>query len=155
MVSTTERLPPPVVTAPAGGPPRDAPSWFAQHRGLVIGVSLAAVVLLAAVIWAVIAMVNNPAQTETIRDIFIVFMALEALVIGVALIVLVVQVALLTNLLRNEVKPILDSTQETARTLRGTATFISQNVVDPVIKVHASVAAVKSALDLLRPNHRS
>jgi hypothetical protein len=69
--------------------------------------------------------------------------------------VLVVQVALLTNLLRNEVKPILDSTQETARTLRGTATFISQNVVDPVIKVHASVAAVKSALDLLRPNHRS
>jgi hypothetical protein len=82
-------------------------------------------------------------------------MALEALVIGVALVVLVVQVALLTNLLRHEVKPILDSTQETARTLRGTATFISQNLVDPVIKMQSSVAAVKSVLDLLRPNNRS
>jgi ABC-type spermidine/putrescine transport system permease subunit II len=133
----------------------EQPSWFEQHRGLVIGIGLALVVLLAAAVWAVVAMVNNPAQTETIRDIFIVFMALEALVIGVALVVLVVQVALLTNLLRHEVKPILDSTQETARTLRGTATFISQNLVDPVIKMQSSVAAVKSVLDLLRPNNRS
>jgi hypothetical protein len=58
-------------------------------------------------------------------------------------------------LLKHEIKPILDSTNEAARTLRGTAAFMSQNVVDPVIKVHASVAAVRSALDLLRPNRRS
>jgi hypothetical protein len=156
MVSTTERasVPPALPPAPVHRVV-EQPSWFEQHRGLVIGIGLALVVLLAAAVWAVVAMVNNPAQTETIRDIFIVFMALEALVIGVALVVLVVQVALLTNLLRHEVKPILDSTQETARTLRGTATFISQNLVDPVIKMQSSVAAVKSVLDLLRPNNRS
>jgi hypothetical protein len=131
------------------------PSWFAEHRGLVIGGAIAAVLLVAGVVAAVIAMVNNPAETETIRDIFIVFMAIEALVIGVALVVLIVQVAMLTNLLRHEIRPILDNTNETARTLRGTASFLSQNLVDPVIKVQASVAAVKGALDLLRPNHRS
>jgi hypothetical protein len=112
------------------------------------------VLLLVALVVAVIAMVNNPAETETIRDIFIVFMAIEALVIGVALVVLIVQVALLTNLLRHEIKPILDNTNETARTLRGTASFLSQNLVDPVIKVQSSMAAVKGALDLLRPSNR-
>jgi hypothetical protein len=135
--------------------PRAAePSWFEEHRGLVIGIAIGAVLLLVALVVAVIAMVNNPSETETIRDIFIVFMAVEALVIGVALVVLIVQVALLTNLLRHEIKPILDNTNETARTLRGTASFLSQNLVDPVIKVQSSVAAVKGALDLLRPNNR-
>jgi hypothetical protein len=125
-----------------------------QRKGLIIGVAIGAVVLVVLVILAVIFMVRNPAQTETLRDIFIIFMALEGLLIGLAMVVLTVQLALLTNLLKHEIKPILDSTNEAARTLRGTAAFMSQNVVDPVIKVHASVAAVRSALDLLRPNRR-
>jgi hypothetical protein len=126
-----------------------------RNKGLIIGAAIAAVVVLVLVILAVIFMVRNPAQTETLRDIFIIFMALEGLLIGLAMVVLTVQLALLTNLLKHEIKPILDSTNEAARTLRGTAAFMSQNVVDPVIKVHASVAAVRSALDLLRPNRRS
>jgi hypothetical protein len=125
------------------------------RRGLLIGLAIGAVVLIALVIVSVVFMVRNPAQTETLRDIFIIFMALEGLLIGLALVILVVQLAQLTNLLKHEIKPILDSTNEAARTLRGTAAFMSQNVVDPVIKVHASVAAVRSALDLLRPNRRS
>jgi hypothetical protein len=126
-----------------------------QYRGILIGAAIGAVVLLVLAVLAVVYMVRNPAQTETLRDIFIIFMALEGLLIGLALVVLVVQLALLTNLLKHEIKPILDSTNEAARTLRGTAAFMSQNMVDPVIKVHASVAAVRSALDLLRPGRRS
>ena len=126
-----------------------------KSRALLIGVGIGLVVLIALVVVSVIYMVRNPAQTETLRDIFIIFMALEGLLIGLALVVLVVQLALLTNLLKHEIKPILDSTNEAARTLRGTAAFMSENLVDPVIKVHASVAAVRSALDLLRPNRRS
>ena len=133
--------------------PSDEPD-SGQRKGISIGVAVAAVVLVVLVVVAVVFMVRNPAQTETLRDIFIIFMALEGLLIGLAMVVLTVQLALLTNLLKHEIKPILDSTNEAARTLRGTAAFMSQNVVDPVIKVHASVAAVRSALDLLRPNRR-
>ena len=133
--------------------PSDEPDGV-QRKGLIIGVAVGAVVLLVLGVLAVVFMVRNPAQTETLRDIFIIFMALEGLIIGLAMVVLTVQLALLTNLLKHEIKPILDSTNEAARTLRGTAAFMSQNVVDPVIKVHASVAAVRSALDLLRPNRR-
>jgi hypothetical protein len=137
--------------------PETAPDQAGDNksRKLLIGIGIGLVVLLALVVVAVIFMVRNPAQTETLRDIFIIFMALEGLLIGLALVVLVVQLALLTNMLQHEIKPILDSTNEAARTLRGTAAFMSENLVDPVIKVHASVAAVRSALDLLRPNRRS
>lgn len=126
-----------------------------SRRGLIIGIAVGVVVVVALLVVWVLYMAGHPAQTETLRDIFIIFMALEGLLVGVALVVLVVQLALLTNLLQHEIRPILDSTEEAARTLRGTAQFMSQNVVDPVIKVHASVAAVKSALDLLRPGRRS
>jgi hypothetical protein len=96
-------------------------------------------------------MVRNPAQTETIRDIVIIFMAVEALIIGLVLILLIVQVARLTDLLRNEIKPILDSTNETLGTLRGTTRFLSDNLVKPVVKVNSSMAAVRRALNIIRP----
>ena len=70
--------------------------------------------------------------------------------IGLAMIILIVQLAKLTALLQNEVKPILQSTTETLNTLRGTTAFLSNNVVQPVIKANSSVAAARRALDLLR-----
>ena len=117
---------------------------------VAIGVVVFAVFLVASV-FAVVAMLKSPDQTETIRDIVIVFMAGEALVIGLALVVLIVQLARLTALLQNEIRPILTSTQETLDTVRGTTAFLGNNLVDPVIKANSSLAAVRRALDLLRP----
>lgn len=112
-------------------------------------------ILIAGVVLAIIAMVQNPASTETIRDIVIIFMAIESLLIGVALIVLVIQLARLTDLLVNEVKPILDSTNETLGTIRGTTRFLSENLVRPVVKVNSSFAALRRAAELLRFRRRS
>lgn len=88
--------------------------------------------------------------TSRIRDIFIIFMAFESIVIGVALTVLVVQVSTLINLLQNEVKPILKSTKETVDTLKGTTEFLSSNVVEPVIKLNGYLAGMKQLFDLLK-----
>jgi hypothetical protein len=134
--------------------PTEAPPQSGPNRGLMIGLAVGALVVVALIVWAVIAMLGNPGTTETLRDVFIIFMALEGLIIGVALVVMIVQLALLTNLLRHEVKPILDSTNEAARTLRGTAEFVSQNMVDPIIRAQSSFAAVRGVLDALRPNNR-
>jgi hypothetical protein len=113
------------------------------------GVVLAVVLALAGV--AVWAMLRNPEQTETIRDVVIVFVAAEALLIGLALVLLLVQLARLTALLQNEIRPILLSTQDTLDTVRGTTAFLGNNLVDPVIKANSSLAAVRRALNLLRP----
>lgn len=111
-------------------------------------------VLIAGVVLAVIAMVQNPATTENIRDIVIIFMAVESLLIGVALIVLIIQLARLTDLLVNDVKPIIDSTNDTMGTIRGTTRFLSKNLVGPVVKVNSSFAALRRAADLLRFRRR-
>jgi len=117
---------------------------------VAIGAVVLALILVAAV-FAVIAMLRSPEQTETIRDIVIVFMAGEALIIGLALVLLIVQIARLTALIQNEIRPILMSTQQTLDTVRGTTAFLGNNLVDPVIKANSTLAAVRRALDLLRP----
>ena len=129
-------------------------SEFNLRLWLIIG-AIFLLILLAGVILAVIALVRNPATTENIRDIVIIFMAVESLLIGLALIVLVVQLARLTDLLVNDVKPILDSTNDTLETVRGTTRFLSANLVRPVVKVNSSFAAFRRAAELLRFRRRS
>lgn len=118
---------------------------------IAIAAGLFVLALIVGVVLAIISMVRNPTQTETIRDIVIIFMAVEALIIGLVLILLIVQIARLTDLLRNEIKPILDSTNETLGTLRGTTRFLSDNLVKPVVKVNSSMAAVRRAIEIIRP----
>ncbi len=106
-------------------------------------------VLIAGIVLAVTVMVKNPGQTETIRDIMIIFMAFVALIIGFALVILLVQLARLTNLLRYEIGPILEATNETIGSLRGTTRFLSDNLVTPVVKANSTFAALRRAIELV------
>jgi hypothetical protein len=119
-----------------------------KQRWTVAGIVALAVILVAAIVVAVIFLAKSPAAAANVRDIFIIFMALESLVIGAALVVLVIQLASLINLLQNEVKPILRSTSETVDTLRGTTEFLSENLVEPVIKLNSYLAGLKKLFDL-------
>ena len=62
--------------------------------------------------------------------------------------VLIVQVAGLINLLNNEVKPMLEATNETIATLRGTTEFLSENLVEPVVKLNSYVAGLQKMLEI-------
>ncbi len=126
------------------------PEEKAQQRRIIIVGVIVVVFIIAAVVISVLYLLQPGSPTETIRDIFIIFMAFEALVIGAALTLLVIQVARLINLLQNEVKPILESTSETVNTLRGTTEFLTDNMVEPVIKLNEYLAGLKRVLDLLK-----
>ncbi|MCK4962815.1 MAG: hypothetical protein KAS19_10025, partial [Anaerolineales bacterium] len=91
---------------------------------------------------------------EIIRDIVIIFMAVESSLIGIVMIILITQLARLTAMLQNEIKPILDSTNETLNTLRGTTTFLSNNLVDPVVKANSVITALRRAIELLPISRR-
>ncbi|NOH02440.1 MAG: hypothetical protein HND47_11045 [Chloroflexi bacterium] len=120
-----------------------------RQKQIMTGI-IAGIVLLAALLGVAIYFLLKPeTPTDKIRDVFIIVVALETLVIGVALIVLVVQLASLINLLQNEVRPILHATSETVNTLRGTAEFLGENVVEPVIKLNGYLAGLKRMLELL------
>lgn len=120
-----------------------------RQRTIVITAVIVVVLLIGGIVAAIIGLLQPNTPTEKIRDIFIIFMALESLLIGVALIILIVQFASLINLLQNEVRPILDATNETVNHLRGTAEFLGENVVEPVIKLNGYLAGMQRMLELI------
>jgi hypothetical protein len=120
-----------------------------QARQTVIGITVGVVVLLILLGVAIFFLLQPATPTDKIRDIFIIVVALESLVIGVALIVLIVQLASLINLLQNEVQPILKATTDTVNNLRGTAEFLGENVVEPVIKLNGYLAGLYRMLELM------
>jgi len=132
-------------------PPLDENLSSSQGKSRLWIWILAVIVIVAAIGVGVFFLFRAQAGvTAQIRDVFIIFMALEALVIGVALVVLIIQIAALINLVQNEIKPILKSTTDTVNTLKGTTDFLSQNLVDPVIKLNGSMAGLKRLLDIFK-----
>ncbi|MFH2103232.1 MAG: hypothetical protein ABIJ39_07745 [Chloroflexota bacterium] len=125
-----------------------ATAQLKRQRLIVTIVVLGILILIALIVLAVIGLLNAGELTAQIRDIFIIFMAVESLLIGVALIILVIQIASLINLLQNEVRPILEATNETVNTLRGTTAFLSENLVEPVIKLNSSLAALRRFFEM-------
>jgi hypothetical protein len=120
-----------------------------KMKRTMIAIGIGAVVLLALLIVAIFFLLQPATPTDKIRDVFIIVVALESLIIGVAMIVLVVQLASLINLLQNEVRPILKATNDTVNNLRGTAEFLGENVVEPVVKLNSYLAGLTRMLELM------
>lgn len=119
----------------------------AQKKKYVILSVIGIIVVIALIVLAAIFLLSAPEETTAkIRDVFIIFMALESLVIGVALVVLIVQLSTLINLLQNEIRPIINSTNETVNTLKGTAKFISDHLAEPVIKINQFMAQIRTLI---------
>ena len=125
-----------------------------KSRRILIAVIVGAILILAALILAIIVLMQPTTPTDRIRDVFIIVVALESLVIGVALIILIIQLASLINLLQNEVRPILTATSETVNNLRGTAEFLGENMVEPVIKLNGYLAGMSRVIELMGFNRK-
>jgi len=121
---------------------------LARQRWILVGVIALIVALIAGIVLAVIGLLQDRTTTANIRDIFIIFLALESLIIGAALVILVIQIAGLINLLQNEIRPILEATNETVNTLRGTTSFLSENLVEPVIKMNSYLAGLRRFFEI-------
>jgi hypothetical protein len=143
------QLTPEEIERPVSQNPSNLPETEQPQKNFVIPIVIGVIVLLALLGVAIYFLLQPATPTDKIRDIFIIVVALESLVIGVALIVMIVQLASLINLLQNEVKPILKSTNETVNTLRGTAEFLGENVVEPVIKLNGYMAGLTRMLELM------
>lgn len=138
----------PVGNAPLPGTPvSDAEAG--QRRTIIISVLVVLLVVALTVTGLVLLIGASLDTVARVRDIFIIFLALESLLIGITLVILIIQLARLLNLLQNEIKPILDSTNETVSHLRGTTVFLSENLAEPVIKLSEYMAGLTQALQIL------
>ncbi|MBI3164290.1 MAG: hypothetical protein HYZ24_06375 [Chloroflexi bacterium] len=120
-----------------------------KQKQVMAGAITGAILLLALLGVAIYFLMQPATPTDKIRDVFIIVVALETLVIGIALVVLIVQLASLINLLQNEVRPILNATSETVNTLRGTVEFLGEEVIEPVMKLSGYLAGLKRMLELM------
>jgi hypothetical protein len=84
-----------------------------------------------------------------IRDLSIIMVALESFVIMAMLGILIWQVYKLVKVLQTEIRPIMQDTQETLATLRGTTNFMAENVVNPVVETSSKVAGYRRTLQVL------
>jgi len=130
--------------------------WWEENKVKVIaaGIGLAIVIVLGLVIFL---LTRSAAATALVRDIMIIFLAFTSWLIGVMLFVLIYYIAELTKLLRDEIKPLLESANETMDTLRGTTVFMSENVVEPTIKASSTIAGARRIIEVLldlRPGTR-
>ena len=142
------QLPPENTESTISQEPTTPPASEQQQKYIIIAIVVGIIILLVSIL--LIGFLLQPTTpTDKIRDVFIIVVALESLVIGVALVVLIVQLASLINLLQNEVRPILNATSETVNTLRGTVEFLGEEVIEPVMKLSGYLAGLNRMLELM------
>jgi len=120
-----------------------------QRRIVIAIIAIAVVIMIVLIASFVFLMQARASSVAQLRDVFIIFLALQSLLIGLVLVILMIQLATLINLLQNEIKPILDSTNETVSNLRGTTNFLSDNLVQPVIRLNEQMAGMMRFLAIM------
>lgn len=86
------------------------------------------------------------AVVSLMRDAAIILVACETLLIGILLIILTIQVQALVSLLRDEIRPMLETLNDTLATVRGTTRFVSHHLVSPTIQAASFMAGVRRVL---------
>ncbi|MBK8025920.1 MAG: hypothetical protein IPK19_32185 [Chloroflexi bacterium] len=123
------------------------------RRNIILGiVGLFAILIVLFIIALVLSIAGGESFAEAvrvIRDLVIIFLVLEGVLIILALAILILQVARLVNLLQTEVKPMIDSTQSTLSTVRGTVEFMSENVTQPIVRAGGFLAGLSVLLSNL------
>jgi hypothetical protein len=121
--------------------------WPALAAAGVVFVLLAGMVLFGVV------MFRNPAAAATLRDIFIIILGVQSIIIGLLMVALLVAVLYaafkvydLAHFIHSEMVPILHRADDTMRTIHSRTVFVSDSAVKPVIEIMAYVSAVKSII---------
>jgi len=124
----------------------------ASRTPAIIAAVVAFVLLLVLVIFGVL-LYNHPVAAARLRDIFIILLGIQSILIGMLLIVAVVAliyVALkmydLSQFIQDELRPMLRRADDTIRTVHSRTVFISDTAVKPVIEVMSWGAAIKGII---------
>lgn len=132
----------------ASPPPQDSDSGSGFNLKKIVIIASAALIGLVLLIF-IIGLLLSRGDVNSLgpiiqvaRDLIIIFLALEGIMIILALAVLIFQVARLINLLQNEVKPALTDTRQTLQSAKGTVEFVGDTVSGPIIKASSFFAGV-------------
>lgn len=88
-----------------------------------------------------------------VRDMSIIYASLFMCVGALLFIAMTALLAMIAFLIRDHIVPAIDKLNDTAKTVKGTATFVSESVVAPIIKVAGAAAGARAMVQsLMRRN---
>jgi hypothetical protein len=84
-----------------------------------------------------------------VRDIVIIFLAVESVVLLGLMVFMVIQVTLLVRMVRDEVRPLIKSAQDTVNSARGTTQFVGKHIVTPTANAAGNMARLTRMFQVL------
>ncbi len=112
---------------------------------LIVG---AVVVFLAIILTITIFLLPDP-KLQSLAELSIVLMAAFSCLGSLLFAAFIAVMIWIGLLIKDNVTPLLDNAADTARTAKGTAVFVGEGVVTPIIKVAGAAAGVKAAVQSL------
>lgn len=133
-----------------------------DKKPMVVAVIIMVVFLIAFIAFGVF-LFMNPATTSVLRDMFVILLALEtiliafiAMVLVLTLVYLVMKINDLVQLVNRETEPLLkkannaaDIAMDTARTVQSRVTVVSDEAVKPVVNTLSTISAAKAVVKTL------
>jgi uncharacterized membrane protein len=123
-----------------------------KGSGIFILLGILILVAVAAIVYLMV--ISSVETSELVKNISIVLLVFSSVIGTVSLVILIVQLSKLTNLVKNEAKPIMTTTRETVNHVKGTASFISDKMVTPVISTNAKIAGINRVVSILIPKKK-
>jgi hypothetical protein len=117
-----------------------------RRRMVLIGIGIAVIAVL--ILLGFAAMIAAGVIDE-VRDILIILLATESLVIGGVTLFLLYQMIMLVTLLREDLIPLIQSAQETVNSARGTTVYVSRKIIVPSAKAATTVARLQAMVRVL------
>jgi membrane-anchored glycerophosphoryl diester phosphodiesterase (GDPDase) len=117
-----------------------------RRRMVLIGIGIAVIVVL--ILLGFAGMIAAGVIDE-VRDIVIILLATESLVIGGVTLFLLYQMLMLITLLREELIPLIQSAQETVNSARGTTVYVSRKIIVPSAKAASTAARLQAMARVL------
>ena len=126
--------------------PESASKWTVQRIVFVSAGVLGAIIVVIFGIGLLLAFSSELEITalrmQYIRNIFLVVLGFEGILIIGSIAILIIQISRLVNMVKLEVKPVLTTAQETVNTAKGTVEFVSDNSVRPIIRTSAFLSGL-------------
>jgi hypothetical protein len=117
-----------------------------RRRMVLIGIGIAVIAVL--ILLGFAAMIAAGVIDE-VRDVLIILLATESLIIGGVTLFLLYQVIMLVTLLREDLIPLIQSAQETVNSARGTTVYVSRKIIVPSAKAATTVARLQAMVRVL------
>lgn len=115
----------------------------------VVFYGLAALLVLLVLLLPLFLVFFQPSWLPTLRDAAIIYASFFMCVGALLFIVMTGLIALIAFTLRDKVSPALEKVDDTMKTVKGTATFVSESVVSPIIKVAGAAAGTRAMVQSL------